>query len=104
VALSAGPIIGGVLIAGVGWHSTFFINVPIGAVGLYLTRRYATETDLGNRRIDVSGQLAAGLAMTALAAGLIEGGTAGFTSPFVIAALTLAAVALPGFLAGSPCQ
>src|SRR5437016_7924618 len=45
VALSAGPIVGGVLIASVGWRSIVFINVPIGAAGLYLTRRYATETD-----------------------------------------------------------
>ena len=98
VALSAGPVAGGVLIAGVGWRSIFFINVPIGAAGFYLTRRYTTETDPGDRRIDVRGQLAAVIAMTALAGGLIEGGTAGFTSPFVIAALVIAAAALAGFL------
>jgi DHA2 family methylenomycin A resistance protein-like MFS transporter len=64
---------------------------------LYLTRRYATETDPGDHRIDVRGQLAAVIAMTVLAAGLIEGGIAGFTSPFVIAALVLAVMALAAF-------
>lgn len=37
------------------------------------------------------------MAMTALAGGLIEGGTAGFTSPFVIAALAIGSAALAGF-------
>jgi MFS transporter, DHA2 family, methylenomycin A resistance protein len=29
VALSAGPVVGGLIIAGIGWRSIFFINVPI---------------------------------------------------------------------------
>ena len=96
VALSAGPVAGGVLIAGVGWRSIFFINVPIGAAGFCLTRRYTIELPV-TARIDVRGQLAAVIAMTALASGLIEGGTAGFTSPFVIAALAIGSAALAGF-------
>src|SRR5665213_917778 len=39
VALAAGPIIGGLLVAGVGWRSIFFVNVPLGAIGIWLTLR-----------------------------------------------------------------
>ncbi len=36
VALAAGPILGGVLIAAIGWRSIFLINVPIGLLGIGL--------------------------------------------------------------------
>ena len=44
-ALSGGPVIGGFLIAAFGWRAIFFINVPLGAAGLWLALRYASETD-----------------------------------------------------------
>jgi DHA2 family methylenomycin A resistance protein-like MFS transporter len=98
VALSAGPIVGGALIAAVGWRSIFFINVPIGALGLALTRRYVDETPRAERRLDVRGQLAAVAAMGALAAGLIEGGVIGFADPFIVAAFVVAALAIAVFV------
>ncbi len=92
VALSAGPIVGGALIVGLGWRAIFFINVPLGAVGLILTHHYVADTDRSDRHIDVAGQVAAVIAMAALARGLIEGGSVGFTSPLVITALAVAIV------------
>lgn len=57
VALSAGPLVGGLLTASLGWWSIFFINVPIGAVGIALTWRYARETPRsGDRGIDRFGR------------------------------------------------
>ena len=40
VAAGAGPVLGGALVTGLGWRSVFFVNVPIGAVGLVLAARY----------------------------------------------------------------
>jgi len=37
VALTAGPVVGGSLIALVGWRWIFFVNLPIGLFGLWLT-------------------------------------------------------------------
>src|SRR5437763_1501499 len=60
VALTAGPFVGGVLIALVGWRSIFLVNLPIGAAGLWLAWRYAEETPrLSQREIDLPGQTAA---------------------------------------------
>jgi DHA2 family methylenomycin A resistance protein-like MFS transporter len=97
VALSAGPIGGGLLITWLGWRSIFFINVPIGAAGLLLTRRYAAETPRAGHRIDLPGQFAAISAMGALAWGLIEGGALGYSSLPVLTALALAAAAAAAF-------
>ena len=44
VALSAGPLVGGILTQALGWRAIFFINAPIGAAGILITARCAVET------------------------------------------------------------
>jgi MFS transporter, DHA2 family, methylenomycin A resistance protein len=97
-ALAAGPVVGGVLIAAGGWRTVFFINVPLGLFALLLTRRYAEETPFGDRRIDVPGQIAAIVGMTALAGALIEGGTVGFGDGRIVAGFVVAALAFGSFV------
>src|SRR6266567_1196921 len=93
VALTAGPFVGGALIALVGWRSIFLVNLPIGAAGLWLAWRYAEETPrLAQREIDLPGQIAAITALGALAGALIEGGALGWSHPPVIAGFAAAAV------------
>ena len=97
VALTAGPFVGGVLIALVGWRSIFLVNLPIGAAGLWLAWRYAEETPrLSQREIDLPGQIAAITALGTLAGALIEGGRLGWGHPLVI--VGFAAAAVVGFL------
>jgi MFS transporter, DHA2 family, methylenomycin A resistance protein len=91
VALTAGPLVGGALIALVGWRAIFLVNLPIGAAGLWLAWRYAEETPrLAQREIDLPGQIAAITALGALAGALIEGGALGWSHPLVIAAFAAA--------------
>src|SRR6185437_4444205 len=55
-ALAAGPIIGGALISFLGWRSIFFINLPLGILGIWLTIKYTTETTRSSSRgIDLWG-------------------------------------------------
>jgi DHA2 family methylenomycin A resistance protein-like MFS transporter len=99
LALSGGPLAGGVLIATLGWRAIFFINVPVALVGIYLTTRWVAETPRASSRgIDVSGQIAAVLTLTALVAATIEGGSQGFTAPGVLAGFGLAVVSGAVFL------
>ncbi len=79
-ALAAGPVIGGMLIAAFGWRSIFFINLPMGLVGMWLTARFARETPAHEHSLDLPGQLSAVLALGALATATIEGGELGWTS------------------------
>lgn len=44
ISMAAGPVIGGLLVQSVGWRSIFWINVPIGALALFLTLRYVPES------------------------------------------------------------
>ena len=86
LALTAGPLAGGILVALVGWRSIFLVNLPIGLAGLWLTWRYASETvQSPDRELDLAGQLAAIAALGCLAAATIEGGVLGWMNPWVLA-------------------
>jgi MFS transporter, DHA2 family, methylenomycin A resistance protein len=93
LALTAGPLVGGGLIALVGWRSIFLVNLPIGLAGLWLTWVYATETTRSpQREIDLPGQVAAIAALGCLAGAIIEGGTLGMGSPWVVAGFVASGV------------
>jgi DHA2 family methylenomycin A resistance protein-like MFS transporter len=98
-ALSGGPVIGGILIATLGWRSIFFINTPIGLAGLWLVWRYAKETPRAARRgMDLAGAVSAVIALAAFAAAIIEAGSDGFTSLWVLGGLVVSALAVAVFI------
>lgn len=99
IAMATGPVAGGVLIATVGWRLIFFINVPAGLTGYWLTARYGRETPRAlDRGVDLPGQLAAVVALTALAGAVIEGGARGFGAPLVVAGYVVAVAAGAAFV------
>jgi DHA2 family methylenomycin A resistance protein-like MFS transporter len=100
LSLSGGPLVGGLLIASLGWRAIFFINVPVAAAGVYLTVRWADETSQArDRGLDLAGQAAAVIALIALVAATIEGGRSGFGAPGVLAGFAVAALAGAAFVA-----
>jgi DHA2 family methylenomycin A resistance protein-like MFS transporter len=99
VALSAGPLLGGILTSSLGWRSIFFINLPLGLAGILLTLRFARETPRAtDRGVDLPGQLAAIVALVALAGAMIQAGKQGFGNVLVLAGFGVAAVALALFV------
>jgi MFS family permease len=75
VAIAAGPVVGGLLLAGLGWRSIFLVNIPICALGLGLTLRCVPPTQRDERRhrsFDLTGQALAIVALTALVGAVIE--------------------------------
>lgn len=92
LALTAGPLAGGVLIALVGWRSIFFVNLPIGLGAFWLAWRYAQETTPSPRHeLDLAGQVLAIGSLGCLAAAMIEGGVLGWRNPYVLGGFAAAA-------------
>jgi DHA2 family methylenomycin A resistance protein-like MFS transporter len=81
----------------------FAVNIPVGLVAWWLTRRTvaASHRPAGapDRRGDPAGQLTAILALTALTAALIEAGPHGWASWPVAAGLAIAAAGTAAFIA-----
>lgn len=99
VAAAGGPLLGGVLVAEVGWRWVFFVNVPIGLAAMALTQRYvpAPRAQTG-RGLDPAGQIIGVTALTALALTMIEGGRSGVDALVAAGALVFV-LAAAGFVA-----
>nr|WP_309234998.1 MFS transporter [Streptomyces lunaelactis] len=79
-AAVAGPAIGGLLAAYADWRWIFLINLPVGAVALWLVARHLVEPQrtkpVLRPRIDWAGALAVFAAGTLLLTALVQGGIA----------------------------
>ncbi|MGK2866983.1 MAG: MFS transporter [Mycobacterium sp.] len=73
MATLVGPIAGGVLVDGLGWQWIFFVNVPIGIIGLGLAIWLVPTLPTTLHRFDVLGVALSGLAMFLIVFGLQEG-------------------------------
>src|SRR5215208_1764441 len=60
-ALAVGPLVGGLLVDGLGWRWVFLVNLPIGAVLVWLTLRSLPESrDSQPRGLDLPGLVSLG--------------------------------------------
>ena len=99
IGLAAGPVIGGGLVAAVGWRAVFLVVVPLAAASMVIVavrleeipRRPATRPDL-------AGQVLATIALVALTAALTETATLGWSDPRTLGLLGIAALAGGGFV------
>ena len=93
VSMSLGPVLGGVLVDGVGWRSIFWVNVPIVAAAVVLTARFVPESRAPRaRRIDPFGQALVVVLLGTLTFGIIEGPGHGWGSPEIVACFAAAAL------------
>ncbi|KRE79625.1 DHA2 family efflux MFS transporter permease subunit [Arthrobacter sp. Soil763] len=75
VATLVGPILGGVLVDGLGWEWIFFINIPVGIAGFFLALRYVPALSTHPHKFDIPGVLLSALGLFLLVFGIQEGET-----------------------------
>jgi MFS transporter, DHA2 family, methylenomycin A resistance protein len=98
-AMVMGPVLGGLLVAGLGWRAVFWLNVPLVLASLALAVAFVPDGPAArDRQPDLPGQLFGTIALTAAVFALIEGGREGPTAA-ALGASCLAIVGLLGFVA-----
>lgn len=98
VAIAAGPVLGGILIAAFGWPSAFYINLPFGIFALWAALKTIPEMKVTPRQIKPLAQLLIAFALGALAWTFITAGTVGWHSSRVMTSAVLCALAAAGFV------
>src|SRR5215468_5570241 len=100
LSMALGPVIGGALVASVGWRSIFWVNIPVGIVAIILTALVVPESRAARpRRVDPVGQVLIIVMLASLTYAIIEGphlgwGSAAIAGLFALAALAAAALGI----------
>ncbi|MCO5968371.1 MFS transporter [Actinoallomurus soli] len=86
LALAIGPVLGGVIVTGLGWRWVLLMNGPLSAALVVLAARVIPRPAraTARHRFDLLGALLTTAGLAAVAFGLIEGQRLGWASPVII--------------------
>jgi EmrB/QacA subfamily drug resistance transporter len=99
LALAIGPLVGGLIVEHLAWSWIFFVNVPIGILGIVASYLLIDESkDETHERLDIPGLVTSAIGLFALTFALIEGNGHGWTSAVILGSFALAAVSLATFI------
>ncbi|MGO3325120.1 DHA2 family efflux MFS transporter permease subunit [Gordonia sp. (in: high G+C Gram-positive bacteria)] len=98
-APAIGPVVGGLLIQGIGWQAIFWLNVPIGIAGIVLALCLLPMEKGGDAgRFDLLGLVLASLGIVGITYGLAEIGVAGRLDTAAVIGLLAGVLALASFV------
>lgn len=100
VGFTVGPTLGGFLVSHLSWRAIFYVNLPVGLIGILMATAILQEKlvspGLGQKKgFDFIGAALTIIGLSALVLGLTTGQNGDWGRPQVIIALILAAVTLP---------
>lgn len=102
LATALGPLVGGFLVEKVNWQSIFYINVPIGIIGIALSlwAIHEFKEERASRFIDIYGLVTLSVSMFCLILALMQGNDKGWNSSYIMTLFIIAAVFLLIFIVG----
>src|SRR5881275_1581216 len=100
MALAIGPLLGGVITEHISWNWIFYVNVPIGALGVLAAVFVVPESRDTSReqRLDLPGLLTSGVGLFSIVFALIEAHRYGWTSGLILGLFALGTAALAAFV------
>jgi EmrB/QacA subfamily drug resistance transporter len=104
LAIATGPVVGGAVVSGQvlgagSWQAIFWLNVPLGLVLIPLARLRIDESRGQATRLDLPGVVLASGGLFGIVLGLVRANDFGWTSAYVLTALTVGAAAVLAFVA-----
>lgn len=96
-----GPTIGGFLTKSFGWPSIFWVNLPIGLIGMFYAMKVLKPdrpTHNDHRAFDAAGFVFLAVFLISFLLGLSKGESEGWSSTYVVSCLTIAAFSFTGFM------
>lgn len=97
VATLVGPLAGGVLVDHLGWQWIFFVNVPVGLVGLALAVRLVPTLPTQSHHFDVPGVVLSGIGMFLIVFALQEGQSHDW-APWIWATIAIGLAVMAAFV------
>jgi EmrB/QacA subfamily drug resistance transporter len=99
LSMAAGPVVGGALIAAIGWRSLFWINAPVIVAAVVLSALLVPESRAPRpRRLDPLGQVLLTAVVCVSVAVLIEGPRIGWASALGFSGYLIVVTALLAFI------
>jgi len=103
LSMAFGPVIGGALVASVGWRSIFWVNIPVGIAAIILTALVVPESRAAHpRRVDPVGQVLIIVMLASLTYAIIEGPRLGWGSATILGLFAVSAIAAAGLAIYEP--
>ncbi|MEX0832593.1 MAG: MFS transporter [Actinomycetota bacterium] len=100
IALALGPTLGGWMVEHVGWESVFFLNVPIGTLGIVAAFVIVRQTRSEQaRHLDLPGLALGTGGLFFVTYGLIEANQLGWGDPLIIGSIVGGVALLAAFIA-----
>ncbi|HWD60910.1 MAG TPA: DHA2 family efflux MFS transporter permease subunit [Humibacter sp.] len=95
VAMLVGPLLGGVLVDGLGWEWIFFINVPVGVIGFIAAVILVPKLPTHKHSFDILGVILSAIGLFLVVFGIQEGATYNWgtiTGPISVWGLIIAGI------------
>ena len=99
IGIIAGPTIGGIILESLPWNWLFFVNLPVGVLGVLLVSKYVPSSRPGNKQhFDFAGAIILFISLCSLlfSLSLIQGG--GFSNPLTFIFMAVFLVTLIIFI------
>ncbi|NUP50442.1 MAG: MFS transporter [Catenulispora sp.] len=99
LSMALGPVVGGLLLGAWSWRAIFWLNVPVGAAAIVLTRLFVPDSKAPTaRRFDPVGQVLGIAFLAGVTSAIIEAPHVGWLSARTLGVFAVALAAAVGFV------
>jgi EmrB/QacA subfamily drug resistance transporter len=99
IGIVVGPTLGGLILAALSWHWVFFVNLPVGAIGVWMVLRYVPNLrPPGGQRFDYLGAVTLFVSLLCLLLALTGGQRLGFADGRILGLLGVSLVFMIAFV------